>query len=72
MFIAISEFLTIKRSPGLIYDIKANGARDLVNVGMEDLVYEADGRRLERVVVREMNPNLPHATLIRGCKKQNC
>lgn len=33
-----------------------------VDVGMEDLVHESDAGRLERVLVWELNVNLPDAT----------
>lgn len=33
-----------------------------VNVGMEDLVHESDAGRLERVLIWELNVDLPDAT----------
>ena len=41
----------------------------LVDVGVEDLVHEADGRRLERILVRELDVDLPHATSEGGCSE---
>lgn len=43
----------------------------LVNVRVEDLVHEADTRRLERVLVGELDMDLPHATGERCCWKRH-
>jgi len=39
----------------------------LIDVGVEDSVYEADARRLVRVRIRKLDVNLPCSTFKRGC-----
>lgn len=51
--------------PCLVDDVEADGAGCLVDVGMKDAVHEADGGRLERILVGQVHAHLPHAAIIR-------
>ena len=42
--------------------MRAREDAQLVDIGVEDLVHEADGRRLERILVRELDMDLPQST----------
>jgi hypothetical protein len=52
--------------PRLIDDVEADGAGELVDVGVEDAVYEADARALVGVLVWELDVDFPEAAFEGG------
>jgi len=55
----------IEGGPGLVDDVQTDGAGHLVNVGMVDLVHEADAGRFERILFWQMDPHFPNTSLVR-------
>lgn len=65
-FLPAYNLLTEHWAPGLVDDIKADGAGHLINVGVEHAVLESDRGRLERVFLGQRNVYLPDPPLVRG------
>jgi hypothetical protein len=55
--------------PGLVDDVEADGARQFVDVGVEDAVYEADAWALVGVLVWELDVDFPEAAFEGGCRR---
>ena len=57
-------------APGLVDHIQADRTGHLIDIGVIDLVGEANGRGFVRVSFGEFNPDLPHTTLVNTCSKE--
>lgn len=64
-------FLTVESRPGLIDDVQADRSGHFVDVRMVDFVHEADRRRFERIVLRQVNAHLPDAAFVWSCEIQS-
>lgn len=52
--------------PRLIYHVQTHRARRLVYIRVKYPIHETDRRRLERILVRQVDAHLPHSTIVRS------
>ena len=63
-----NAILTVQSRPGLIDNVEADSARNLVDVRMVHFVHEADGGRFEGIMLRQVDAHLPYSSFVRRWK----